>query len=49
MRDIIILECTKCKNRNYNSTRNKKVNKTKVELSKFCKFCRKHIAHKEIK
>jgi len=49
MREIITLECTGCKNRNYTSTRNKKKNKTKVELSKFCKFCRKHTAHKEIK
>ncbi|MEE8359331.1 MAG: 50S ribosomal protein L33 [Candidatus Omnitrophota bacterium] len=49
MREIITLECSKCKNRNYNSTRNKKKQKNKVELSKFCKFCRSHTIHKEIK
>ena len=45
----IILECTKCKNRNYASTKNKKKNPDKLELSKFCKFCKKHTMHKEIK
>ncbi|MBL7069606.1 MAG: 50S ribosomal protein L33 [Candidatus Omnitrophica bacterium] len=49
MRDIITLECTECRNRNYSSTRNKKKQKTKIELSKFCKFCRKHTDHKETK
>ncbi len=49
MREIITLECGKCKERNYNSTRNKKKTKNKIELSKFCKFCRSHTKHKEIK
>ena len=29
--------------------KNKKKHKNKIELSKFCKFCRKHTTHKEIK
>jgi len=49
MREIITLECSKCKNRNYNSTRNKKKQKAKVELSKFCNTCREHTIHKETK
>ncbi|MFH1729026.1 MAG: 50S ribosomal protein L33 [Pseudomonadota bacterium] len=49
MSDIIHLECTVCKHRNYSSTRNKKKNQTKVRLKKYCKFCRKHIEHKETK
>ena len=49
MQDIITFECTVCKNRNYTSTKNKKKNTDKLELKKFCKFCRKHTAHKEIK
>jgi large subunit ribosomal protein L33 len=49
MRDIITLECTKCKNRNYNTTRNKKKQKDRLEKSKFCRTCRSHTAHKEIK
>jgi large subunit ribosomal protein L33 len=47
--ELIILECTQCKRRNYSSTKNKKKNPDKLELKKFCRFCRKHTAHKEIK
>jgi len=47
--DIITLECTQCKNRNYTSTKNRKQNPTKLEIKKYCKFCRKHIVHKELK
>ncbi|MBN1526497.1 MAG: 50S ribosomal protein L33 [Candidatus Omnitrophica bacterium] len=47
--EIITLECTVCKNRNYSSTKNKKKNPDKLELSKFCRACKKHTKHKEIK
>ncbi|NQU95731.1 MAG: 50S ribosomal protein L33 [Candidatus Omnitrophica bacterium] len=47
--DIITFECTQCKRRNYTSFKNKKQNPTRLELSKYCRFCRKHIKHKEIK
>ena len=49
MRDIITLECTVCKNRNYTTTKNKKTTPDKLELKKFCSTCRKHTAHKETK
>ncbi|MCM8771155.1 MAG: 50S ribosomal protein L33 [Candidatus Omnitrophica bacterium] len=49
MREIITLECTICKNRNYNTTKNKKKHTDKLEIKKYCKFCRKHTLHKEIK
>ena len=48
-RDIVILQCTVCKRRNYTTTRNKKRNQTKVELKKYCPFDRKHTLHKETK
>ena len=48
-RVIITLECTVCKHRNYSTTKNKRANAEKLELSKFCKFCRKHANHKETK
>ncbi|MBZ0272009.1 50S ribosomal protein L33 [bacterium] len=48
-RDIVILQCTECKRRNYTTTRNKKKNQNKVELKKFCPFDRKHTLHKETK
>jgi large subunit ribosomal protein L33 len=49
MREIITLECTVCKNRNYTTLKNKKKHPDKLETSKYCKFCRKHVNHKEIK
>ena len=47
MRDKVILQCGQCKRRNYNTTRNKKIKTTKLELKKYCRFCRCHILHKE--
>ena len=47
MRDIIALACTECKRRNYSTTKNKKKTTERLEMSKFCRFCRKHTAHKE--
>ncbi|HTY62355.1 MAG TPA: 50S ribosomal protein L33 [Acidobacteriota bacterium] len=47
MRDIITLECTKCKSRNYTSTKNKKTTTERLELKKFCNRCRAHTPHKE--
>jgi large subunit ribosomal protein L33 len=44
---IIKLQCTKCKEINYFSTRNRKQVPDKVELEKFCKHCRARTKHKE--
>ncbi|MDP2938791.1 MAG: 50S ribosomal protein L33 [Candidatus Omnitrophota bacterium] len=49
MREIISFECSVCKRRNYSSTKDKKAHPQKLELKKFCRFCRKHTLHKEIK
>ena len=48
-RIIITLECTTCRERNYSTTKNKRANAEKLELSKFCWRCRKHQNHKETK
>ena len=48
-RDNIVLQCTDCKSRNYTTTKNKKKTTERLELSKYCRFCRKHTAHKETK
>jgi large subunit ribosomal protein L33 len=52
----IIIECRDCReNKNipgvsrYLTSKNKKNTSTKLELSKYCKFCTKHTIHKEIK
>lgn len=49
MRDIIILACTECKNRNYNTDKNKKNNPDRIEMNKYCPHCKKHTLHKETK
>jgi large subunit ribosomal protein L33 len=49
MSDIITLACVDCKRRNYTTTKNKKTIPERLELKKFCKFCRKHTSHKETK
>jgi large subunit ribosomal protein L33 len=49
MRDIIILACNECKRRNYNTTKNKKKTTERLELKKYCPFCRTHTAHRETK
>ena len=45
----ITLVCTECKQRNYDTKKNKKNDPDRLELMKYCKFCRKHTTHKETK
>ena len=49
MRVKIVLACTECKQRNYNKMKNKKNTTERLELSKYCRFCRKHTPHRETK
>ncbi len=49
VRTKITLECTECKNRNYNMTKDKKEHPERMETKKYCRFCRKHTMHKETK
>ena len=49
MREIITLECTECKRRNYMSTKEKRNTPGRIEKKKYCKFDRKHTIHKETK
>ena len=43
----ITLACTECKQRNYNTTKNKKNNPDRLEMKKYCRFCKKHTVHRE--
>ena len=43
MREGITLACTECKRRNY------RTNAERIEMMKYCKWCRKHTLHKETK
>ncbi|MFA5413011.1 MAG: 50S ribosomal protein L33 [Patescibacteria group bacterium] len=47
--NLIKMECTVCKRVNYFSHKNKKTLKNRLELKKYCKWCKKHVAHKETK
>ena len=49
MRTKITLECTECKQRNYDNYKNKKNDPDRIQLEKYCRFCKKHTAHKEAK
>lgn len=49
MRVKVTLACTECKQRNYNTKKNKKNDPDRLEMNKFCKFCKKHTLHKETK
>jgi len=44
---LIKLNCTKCKRTNYWSVKNRKSVERKIELKKFCKWCKKKTPHKE--
>ncbi len=46
-REIIRLSCVECKARNYNTTKNKRQHPERLEVKKYCRFCRKHTLHKE--
>ena len=45
----ITLRCEECKQRNYNTVKNKKNTSDRLERSKYCPFCRKHTKHVETK
>ena len=45
----VVLECTECKQRNYDTMKNKKNDPERIELRKYCKFCRSTTVHKETK
>ncbi|MBQ3847690.1 MAG: 50S ribosomal protein L33 [Clostridia bacterium] len=49
MRVNVTLACTECKRRNYTSKKNKKNDPDRLEMSKYCKFCKKHTTHRETK
>ena len=49
MRVKITLRCNECKQRNYNTVKNKKNDPDRLEMKKYCPFCRKHTVHSETK
>ena len=49
MQENIQLACNDCKRRNYATTKNKKNVTGRLELKRFCPWCRSHKVHKEVK
>ena len=45
----VTLRCNECKQRNYNTKKNKKNTPDRIEMKKYCRFCRKHTVHTETK
>ncbi|HKU66445.1 MAG TPA: 50S ribosomal protein L33 [Candidatus Baltobacteraceae bacterium] len=48
-RVMVVMACTECKRRNYNTQKNKQKTSERLELSKYCRFCRCHRSHRETK
>lgn len=48
MAEFVFLECSECRSRNYRTSKKERAS-YKIELKKYCKFCRKHTVHKEKK
>jgi len=49
MRVNVTLECTACKRRNYTTRKNKRNTPDRLEIKKYCRWCRQHTPHKETK
>ena len=49
MRVKVTLRCNECKQRNYNTMKNKKNTPDKLELNKYCSKRKKHTVHTETK
>jgi large subunit ribosomal protein L33 len=47
MRVKITLACSECKQRNYNTMKNRKNNPDRLALKKYCRFCRQQTVHRE--
>lgn len=48
-REIVTLQCTVTKDRNYTTTKNKRKQTERIELMKYSPRLRKHTLHREIK
>ena len=49
MREKVILICSECYSRNYQTTKKKEQASERIELMKYCPKCNKHTLHKESK
>ncbi len=47
--ELLALQCTECKRKNYTTQKNRRNVQAKLELKKYCKWCKSHVLHKETK
>jgi large subunit ribosomal protein L33 len=47
--ELVALQCSVCKRRNYTTQKNRRNTQEKLELMKYCPFDHKHTLHKETK
>ncbi len=45
--ETITLACQECKQRNYTTSKNRRAHSGRLELKKYCRFCRTHTVHRE--
>jgi len=41
------LACEECKRRNYQTNKSKRNNPERLQLKKYCRWCRRHTPHRE--
>jgi large subunit ribosomal protein L33 len=46
-RPKITLACTECRRRNYTTVKNRQNDRDRIELKKYCRWCRGHTLHRE--
>ncbi|MBI5421268.1 MAG: 50S ribosomal protein L33 [Parcubacteria group bacterium] len=47
--NLLRLKCTGCARMNYYTRKNKKTVERKLDLKKYCKWCKMRKSHKEVK
>jgi large subunit ribosomal protein L33 len=47
--ELVALQCTECKRKNYTTSKNRRNTQEKLEFNKYCPFDRRHTLHKEAK
>ena len=47
VRIAVTLACDDCKRRNYQTNKSKRNNPDRIGMRKYCRWCRRHTAHRE--
>lgn len=46
-RAVVTLACQDCNRRNYATSKNRRAQTARLELKKYCRWCKKHTGHRE--